>query len=284
MTRPDSSLLSAALALAAGLALASPAEAQSGGGQRSGTKLPHIRAEVRYWSIEWSGDLDADAGGVAGTSLDAHHDLDLDNELHGIEALVTLGDFDAGWIAYQYFRTAARGEFFLQRNLTYRGVNFPQDSRVFSRVDLSYSALTLGQVYGTGQGYFLGVEIGAGEYHWRSRIRAPEVGTGTGTETRHASVDEDPTLPIFGVVLVFGLGEGIRFYGTARGNFFAFRSNDSELIEGYGELRIPFGSWLTVNLGWRYFSLDATFRLNSTDNARVDVFFHGPFIGVEVRI
>ncbi|MHC5021960.1 MAG: hypothetical protein ACYTGX_17995 [Planctomycetota bacterium] len=128
-----------------------------------------------------------------------------------------------------------------------------------------------------GAGYYLGYEIGAAEYSWRGRIRAPLDGL-------YAAVTDDPTVPIIGIQVALGLGSAFKAIGTVRGNFLAVSGSDSKLLEGYIETQFTLATWLSLHLGWRYLTLDSRFSLNGPGKGRVDFMYQGPYIGLEIRI
>lgn len=265
--RTLASLGGAALAL-----LPAVAEAQQGG-----KRLPQVKVEGAVSWLAFDGDIGASATTAAPTKIPLHSDLDTDNEIEGWELRAFIGERRSGWLEFDHFRTTARGEFFLDRAVQYRGVTFPVGTFTQTRIDLHYSTLVLGQVYGVGAGYLLGIEVGAAEIGWRARVRG-------GLDGLYASVSEDPSLPVFGVLLSVGMGEGILLEGVARGTFFAFTNDDVKLVEGFCEAKWRLATWMVWHVGWRYFSLDAKFKFGGGAEGFADVFAQGFFTGVEIQI
>ena len=250
------------------------ASAQQGGG---GKRLPQIKVEGAVAWLAFDGDIGASATAAAPTKIPLHSDLDTDNEIEGWDLRAFIGERRTGWLEFNHFRTSSRGEFFLHRPLLYRGVTFPVGTYTRTQVDLNYSTLLLGQVYGMGAGSLLGYEIGAAEIGWRARVRAPIDG-------KYASVSEHPSLPIFGVLLTVGFSDTITLEGVARGTFFAFTNADVKLVEGFCEAKWRLATWAVWHVGWRFFSLDAKFKFGGGADGFADIFLQGFFTGLEIQI
>lgn len=261
-------------------AWATPAQAQyrsrTGAGQGGG-RIPQIRVENRLTMIELEGKFAGGTGGGPSPTISMKGDTDLDDELWQYDLKVALGDVRAGWLEFGLFRFASRGKRILHHPVQFRGVNFPAGTLTKSRLDFRWSELVLGQLYGYGGGYYIGYEVGAANYRYRVRIRAPLDGL-------YMRVDEEPGLPLVGVKLAVGLGSALLFAGTIRGNFFSFGSLDSNVLEAEIDLRIQTGSWLLFHVGWQYFRLDAKFNLSGADTAWTDFYVQGPYLGIEIRI
>lgn len=257
---------------------AAPAAAQSRGGQQGGAKVPQIKVEMRWWfPMEWEGTMGADTTGAGFPKIDAMSHLDMDDEVSLLDFRLSIGDIQAGWIEFSHFASRIKGTDVLDQAVTYKDVVFPSGTYVESSWDFRYTSLVLGQLYGVGQGYFLGYEIGAAEYSWRGRIRAP-------LDNLYAAVSEDPTVPLVGIQLAVGLGSAFKAIGVLRGNFLAVGGSDTKLLEGFLEAQFTLATWMSMHLGWRFLSMDAKFDLSGPGKARVDFFYQGPYIGLEIRI
>ncbi len=264
--------------LLAGVWMAAPAAAQSRGGQQGQGGLPALKGEVRWWfPMEWDGEFGASNDGGPFQKIHAQSDLDLDDELDLWDFRVSIGDIQVGWLEFAHFASEIKGTEFLDQQVVFQGVTFPAGTYVQSSWKFRYSALVMGQLYGMGQGYFIGYEIGAAEYSWRGRIRAP-------LDNLFASVSEDPTVPLVGLQAAFGLGSAFKAVGVIRGNFLELSGSDTKLLEGFIQMEITMASWMSLHLGWRYFAIDAKFDLNGPGEARVDFFYQGPYIGLHIKI
>jgi hypothetical protein len=261
------------------LAAASPAAAQSRGQQGSqGGQVPSIKGEVRWWfPMEWDGEFGASNDGLGFQKIHAQSDLDVDDEVSLADFRVSVGDIQVGWLEFAHFSSHMKGEEFLDHAVTYEGINFPAGTYVETSWDFTYSALVMGQLYGMGSGYYLGYEIGAAEYRWRGRLRAPLDGL-------YAAVSEDPTVPLVGIQIAVGLGSSFRAVGVVRGNFLELSGSDTKLLEGFMQAEFTLASWMNLHIGWRYFAIDAKFDLNGPGEARVDFFYQGPYIGIQIKI
>jgi hypothetical protein len=253
------------------------ARSRSGAGQGGG-QIPQIRVENRLSLLELDGKFGGNLGGGPSPAIDLAGDTDLnDDGIWGYDLHISLGDARSGWLDFGFFRFASKGERFLHNDIQFRGVLFPQGSRIESRLDLRWSELVLGQVYGYGGGYYIGYEVGAVNYRFRLRVKAPLDGL-------HARVDEEPGLPLVGIKLAIGLGSSMLFTGTVRGNFFSFGDLESTFLAATIDLRMQTGSWLLFHAGWRYFRLDATFDLTGSDEAYTDFYVQGPYFSIEIRL
>lgn len=268
----------AGVALAAAWA-AAPAAAQSRGrnGNQNST-VPAIKFEFRWWNpMEWEGTFGADNDGLGFSKVHAQSDLDMDDEVQLLDFRASIGDIQAGWIEFTHFSSNIKGEDILDQPITFEGVTFPAGTTVQSQWSFRYSSLVLGQLYGVGAGYYLGYEIGAAEYSWRARVRAPLDGL-------YAAVSDDPSIPIIGIQVALGLGSAFKAFGVVRGNFLAVSGSDAKLLEGFIEAQFRLATWMSLHLGWRYLTLDSKFDLNGPGKGRADFLYQGPYIGLELRI
>ena len=271
-------LILTALGAAGALALATPAAAQGrtqqGGGQ--GAQIPQIKTELQLWHLELDGRFGISQNGGSVPRIDLAGDVDLDDEFLAGGLRVSLGDIRMGWLEFGYFRFVTTGKRFLHQPLTIRGVTYPADTLLRTRLDFRWSELVLGQLYGYGGGYYIGYEVGGADYRYRLRLRDAINGGGD-------RIDETPTMPLVGVKLGIGMGQAVLFLGSLRGNFFNFGNLDSNVIEATIELRMQFAPWGLLHVGWQYFSLDAEFSLGA-DTGETRFFVQGPFLGLEIRV
>lgn len=275
MRRSILTALGVAGALAAWAAPASAqARAQRGGSQ--GAQIPQIKGEFQLIAFELDGWFGISQNGGSVPRIDMAGDVDLDDELLAGGLRVSIGDIRMGWLEFGYFRFVSTGKRFLHQPLTVRGVTYPTDTLLRTRLDFRWSELVLGQLYGYGGGYYIGYEVGGADYRYRLRLRDAINGGGD-------RIDETPTMPLVGVKLGIGMGQAFLFLGSLRGNFFNFGSLNSNVIEGTLELRMQFAAWGLLHVGWQYFSLDATFSLGA-DTGETKFFAQGLFVGLEIRV
>ncbi|MHC4779581.1 MAG: hypothetical protein ACYTFG_13490 [Planctomycetota bacterium] len=272
--RVGTGLVVFAMALAALLSLPGNLTAQTQGKQ----KIPlTVSGEFKLWLPNFDGAMQVGTETQAGSSIRLDRHLDLEEHPEVFDIGLGLGDIRYGKISANFLRFTAPGNKVLTTDINFDQVDFFAPETVHTDFSVEVDRISLSYVQDYKGAYFLSYEVGMAFFRWKTKIRNRHIGKDAGEST-------NATLPITGLHAVFPLGQEISIQLGFSGVFFQTGSDDVNLVDTYGELRMHLAKFLIVGLGYRHYRFDGDLDLSGGKAGELEFSMTGIYFTVGLKL